>query len=169
MEFFQLGRICILRCLAMMTMKCLCVYGQYLKCVYCTIQSHRPPPGWQWRMTFLFPSLEQFCRAIWNADSQAIVLILPQIKLNSQLLGCACFFQWTPPDSQCFLFGTFPPTDPHPAPGHQTLSAVFGIVPCSLLRALFPDCHRLNKTCVYHFTLQCWYFFNKTQRSSLFA
>ena len=30
-------------------------------------------------------------RAIWDAVSQAIILILPQIKLNSQLSRCAFF------------------------------------------------------------------------------
>ena len=45
---------------------------------------HVPLP---WPPTHTAPatSLEQFLRAIWNAASQAIVLILPQIKLNSQL------------------------------------------------------------------------------------
>ena len=42
-------------------------------------------------LTFPPTSLEQFLRAIWNAVSQAIVLILPQIKLNSQLSCCAFF------------------------------------------------------------------------------
>ena len=37
-------------------------------------------------------SLEQFLRAIRNAVSQAAVLILPQIKLNSQLSHCAFLF-----------------------------------------------------------------------------
>ena len=36
-------------------------------------------------LTFSPASLEQFLRAIWDAISWAIVLILPQIKLNSQL------------------------------------------------------------------------------------
>ena len=45
-------------------------------------------------LTFLLSSLEWFFRAIWNAASQAIVFILPQIKLNSQLLGCAYFLSW---------------------------------------------------------------------------
>ena len=35
-------------------------------------------------LTFPFYSLQQFLRAIWGAVSQAKVLILPQIKLNSQ-------------------------------------------------------------------------------------
>ena len=37
-------------------------------------------------------SLEQFLRAIWNAVSQAIVPILPHIKLTSQLSHCEFFF-----------------------------------------------------------------------------
>ena len=37
-------------------------------------------------------SLEQFLRAIPGAVSLAVVLILPQIKLNSQLSCCAFFF-----------------------------------------------------------------------------
>ena len=36
--------------------------------------------------------LEQFLRTIWNSASWAIVLILPQIKFNSQLSCCAFFF-----------------------------------------------------------------------------
>ena len=40
-------------------------------------------------------SLWENLRAIWNTASQARVLILPQIKLNSQLLlGCAYFLSW---------------------------------------------------------------------------
>ena len=42
-------------------------------------------------LTFPPASLEQFLRAIWEAVSQAIVLILPQIKLNSQLSRFALF------------------------------------------------------------------------------
>ena len=37
-------------------------------------------------------SLEQFLRAIWGAVFWAVVLILPQIKLNSQLSSCASFW-----------------------------------------------------------------------------
>ena len=37
-------------------------------------------------------SLKQFLRAVWGAVSQAAVLILLQIKLNSQFLHCAFFF-----------------------------------------------------------------------------
>ena len=36
-------------------------------------------------------TLEQALRAIWDAASQAAVLILPQIKLNSQLSSCTSF------------------------------------------------------------------------------
>ena len=36
-------------------------------------------------------ALEQSLRAIWDAASWATVLILPQIKLNSQLSHCASF------------------------------------------------------------------------------
>ena len=43
-------------------------------------------------LTFPSAFLEQFLGAIWNAVSQAAVLILPQIKLNSQLSCCALFF-----------------------------------------------------------------------------
>ena len=42
-------------------------------------------------LTFLFTTLEQFLRALWNAVSWAIVLILPQIKLNLQLSHCAFY------------------------------------------------------------------------------
>ena len=45
-----------------------------------------------YRLTFGPVSLQQFLRAIWNTVSQAIVLILPPIKLNSQLSLCAFFF-----------------------------------------------------------------------------
>ena len=37
-------------------------------------------------------ALEQSLRAVWDAASQAAVLILPQIKLNSQLSSCTSFF-----------------------------------------------------------------------------
>ena len=37
-------------------------------------------------------ALEQFLRAIWVATSLTAVLILPQIKLNSQLSSCTSFF-----------------------------------------------------------------------------
>ena len=40
----------------------------------------------------LTTSLEQFLGAIWSAISQAAVLILPQVKFNSQLSCCASFF-----------------------------------------------------------------------------
>ena len=36
-------------------------------------------------------ALEQSLRAIWDAASRAAVLILPQIKLNSQLSSCTSF------------------------------------------------------------------------------
>ena len=41
--------------------------------------------------TFPHSSLEQFLRANWGAISRAAVLILPQMKLNSQLSCCASF------------------------------------------------------------------------------
>ena len=37
-------------------------------------------------------ALEQSLRAIWDAVSWAAVLVLPQIKWNSQLLSCTSFF-----------------------------------------------------------------------------
>ena len=40
------------------------------------------------------PPLEQFLRAIWNAVSQAIILILPQIKLNSHIVLFFFFLGW---------------------------------------------------------------------------
>ena len=51
------------------------------------------PPFTTTSYTLTLPStaLVQFLRALWNAVSQAIVLILPQIKLDSQLSHCACF------------------------------------------------------------------------------
>ena len=53
-------------------------------CMYPLHQNHIywPPPT----------SVEHFLRAIWEAVSRAILFILPQIKLNSQLLHCAFFF-----------------------------------------------------------------------------
>ena len=39
-------------------------------------------------------ALEQSLRAVWDAASRAAVLILPQIKLNSQLPSCTSFFSW---------------------------------------------------------------------------
>ena len=42
-------------------------------------------------LTSLLNSLEQFLRAIWNVVSWAAFLILPQMKLNSQLSHCAFF------------------------------------------------------------------------------
>ena len=43
-------------------------------------------------------SLEQFLRTFWNAVSQTIVLILPQIKFNLKLSCCASFLS-----QQCFI------------------------------------------------------------------
>ena len=40
-------------------------------------------------------ALEQSLRAIWDAASQAAVLILPQIKFNSQLSSCTSCFRST--------------------------------------------------------------------------
>ena len=40
-------------------------------------------------------ALEQSLRAVWDAGSWAAVLILPQIKLNSQLSSCTSFFKLT--------------------------------------------------------------------------
>ena len=53
------------------------------------------PPSPKSRIYWPFPiaSLEQFLRAIWGAVSQAVVLILPQIKLNSQLSHYAFAFK----------------------------------------------------------------------------
>ena len=54
---------------------------------------HVPPPSPKsYIPTFPPASLERYFRAIWNAASQAAVLILPQIKLRSQLLGLRFFF-----------------------------------------------------------------------------
>ena len=44
------------------------------------------------RIDLPMAALEQSLRAIWDAASQAAVLILPQIKLNSQLSSCTSFF-----------------------------------------------------------------------------
>ena len=55
------------------------------------------PPSLKSHITLTYPpaSLEQLLRALWNAVSWAIVLILPQIKLDSQFSHCAFFFQST--------------------------------------------------------------------------
>ena len=55
------------------------------------------PPSSKSHLHWPFPpgSLGQFLRDIWSAVSWAAVLILPQIKLNSQLSHCAFFFQST--------------------------------------------------------------------------
>ena len=37
-------------------------------------------------------SLEQFLRAVWDAVSQAAILILSQIKFNSEFSSCPFFF-----------------------------------------------------------------------------
>ena len=50
-----------------------------------------PSPKITCILTFLPTSLEQFLRATWDAVSGATALILPQIKLNSQLSCCAFF------------------------------------------------------------------------------
>ena len=49
-------------------------------------------------------SLEQFLRPIWAAVSWAVVLILLQIKLNSQLSCCALFFKSTQASKQIFTW-----------------------------------------------------------------
>ena len=57
-----------------------CMYSPFTKITY-ILTSPRPA------------SLEQFLRALRNAVSRAAVLILPQIKLNSQHSCCAFFFK----------------------------------------------------------------------------
>ena len=54
-----------------------CMYSPFTKITYI--------------LTSLLNSLEQFLRAIWNVVSWAAFLILPQMKLNSQLSHCAFF------------------------------------------------------------------------------
>ena len=57
-------------------------------------------------------ALEQSLRATWDSASWAAVLILPQIKLNSQLSSCTSFLsrQWAggffttePPEKSCYF------------------------------------------------------------------
>ena len=52
------------------------------------------PPSLKLYITLTFPPTfwRHFLRAIWNVIPWAIVLILPQIKLNSQHSCCAIFF-----------------------------------------------------------------------------
>ena len=45
-----------------------------------------------YKLTFPIACSEQFLRAIWNAVSSAIVLILPQIKCNSTVVPFFFFF-----------------------------------------------------------------------------
>ena len=49
-------------------------------------------------------TLEWSLRAIWDATSWAAVLILPQIKLNSQLLSCTSFFSQHKQNEKLFKF-----------------------------------------------------------------
>ena len=58
-------------------------------------------------LTSLLTSSEQFLRAIWEPVSQAIVLILPQIRLNSQLSHCSFLFSQHLPVLASTLVCTF--------------------------------------------------------------
>ena len=65
----------------------------------CLIACTPPSPKSDAHWPSVPASLEQFLTAIWDAVSQAIVLILPQIKVNSQVSHCAFFFSqqlWIP-------------------------------------------------------------------------
>ena len=53
---------------------------------------HSPFTKIRYVLTFASSSLEQFLRAIWGAVSWAIVLTLPQIRLNSTLTVCIFFW-----------------------------------------------------------------------------
>ena len=53
---------------------------------------HSPFTKIRYILTFASSSLEQFLRATWGAVSLAIVLTLPQIRLNSQPSQCVFFF-----------------------------------------------------------------------------
>lgn len=53
---------------------------------------HSPFATITYALTFPPTSLEQFLRDVLNAVSQAIVLFIPQMKLNSQL-SCCRFFE----------------------------------------------------------------------------
>ena len=55
----------------------------------CSIACMHPITKITHLLSFPAASLAQCLRAVWGAVSQAAVLILPQIKLNSQLLHCA--------------------------------------------------------------------------------
>ena len=57
-------------------------------------------------------SLEQFLRAIWGAVSQAVVLILLQIKFNSQVSLCAFFFFFFKPALYLLSETSSMPLDP---------------------------------------------------------
>ena len=49
-------------------------------------------------------TLERSLRAIWDATSWAAALILPQIKLNSQLSSCTSFFSQHKQNEKLFKF-----------------------------------------------------------------
>ena len=72
-------------------------------------------------------SLGQFLGAIWDAVSQAAVLIFPQVKLNSQL-SCCAFFKSRQHVCLyvCSFFRCFPVT------GYYK---ILGIVPCVVSRS----------------------------------
>ena len=67
-----------------------CQKKQKMCLIACTSPSPKSHIYWPYAPS---PTLEQFLRAIWEAVSQAIVLILFQIKLNSQLSYCAFFLK----------------------------------------------------------------------------
>lgn len=51
--------------------------------------------------TFPPASLERFLRALCNAASRSLAVIVPQIKLNSQLWGCSYFYVQRPQGKFC--------------------------------------------------------------------
>ena len=55
---------------------------------------HSPFTKIRYILTFASSSLEQFLRATWGAVSLAIVLTLPQIRLNSTLTVCIFCLSW---------------------------------------------------------------------------
>ena len=107
---------------------------------------HSPCTKIRYVLTFTSSSLEQFLRAIWGAVSWAIVLTLPQIRLNSQLSQCVFFLSW-----QCLVSEV----------GRDDHQSVFpSLLPRLLLLPFtLPDlnhvCHLLQRACS-PCSLCCW-------------
>ena len=139
---------------------------------------HSPFTKIRYILTFASSSLEQFLRATWGAVSLAIVLTLPQIRLNSQPSQCVFFFfkltvsclwswmRWLPKllsisSSQAPLttlhFARLEPCLPLPAKSWQPVSLVL-LNPSSrawhTVRSSKPKGQSLERKMVYYWTKQ---------------